>query len=107
MPEITSGTIQKLQHMKRPLDQNYPLLGTMAIAALAFLFVTILIVAICFQAYRHRQSILRNTDPTYRYKELLKDQNSVDALLELIQAQRAHSNPTADWALLVSKGGRE
>ena len=96
VPEITSGTIQKLQHMKRPLVQNYPLLGTMAIAALAFLFVTILIAAICFQAYRHRQSILKNTDPTYRYKELLKDQNSVNALLELIQAQRAHSNPTAD-----------
>ena len=36
---------------------------------------------------------------------MLKDQNSVDALLELIQAQRAHSSPTNDWAFFSLKVG--
>ena len=91
VPEITSGSIQKLRQMQRPLVKNYPLLGTMAIASIALTIVICLILAICFQAYRHRRVLFKNNDPTYRYNELMKDQANVDALLQLVQNRQSHS----------------
>ena len=91
VPEITSGSIQKLRQMQRPLVRNYPLLGTMAIAGIALVIVIGLILAICFQAYRHRRALFQSNDPTYRYNELMKDQANVDALLQLVQNRQSHS----------------
>ena len=63
----------------------------MAIAGIALTIVICLILAICFQAYRHRRALFKNNDPTYRYNELMKDQANVDALLQLVQNRQSHS----------------
>ena len=73
--------------MKRPVIENYPLLSTMVVSALALTAVTILILVICFQAYRHQRQ-LKSQSPSMRYKNLLKDEQNVEALVQFLQQQR-------------------
>ena len=76
IPAIDVSTLKRFH--QRPFYHNPPLVSTMAVASLELVAVTILIIAICFQAYRHQKQQLRSQDPSYRYNELLKDHESMD-----------------------------
>ena len=88
IPAIDSSTIQKLHKMQRPFYHEPPLLSALTISTVALIAVSILIFAICYQAYKHHRQQKRNLDPTYRYKELLKDEGNIDALIQFIQQHR-------------------
>ena len=92
IPAIDSSTIQKLHKMQRPFYHEAPLLSALTISTVALIAVSILIFAICYQAYKHHRQQKRNLDPTYRYKELLKDEGNIDALIQFIQQHRDQDN---------------
>ena len=88
IPKIDASTIQKLHRLDRPFYRDPPLLSTMSISGLALTMVCVLVFCICCQAYKNRKHDRRMNDPTYRYKELLKDDLNVDALVDFIQKRR-------------------
>ena len=94
IPDITTGSVQHLHSLQRPLIHNYPLTSTMVVSWLAFLLVVGLILAICIQTRRHRLAAKRINDPFARYQELLTKNENVEALLELIK-DKVQDDPNA------------
>ena len=88
IPDITSGSVQHLQHFQRPLIRNTPLVSSMVISSLALFIILGLILAICIQQRRHRLAARKLHDPVVRYQQVLKNSENVEALLQLIQDQK-------------------
>ena len=85
LPEISSGAVERLRHLQRPLVSDTPLLSTMAISSLALCLVIGLIAAILWQIRHHRLIRQRQADPMYRFKELLKSEEGYESIQKLIE----------------------
>ena len=85
LPEISSGSVERLRHLQRPLTTDTPLLSTMAMASLALCLVIGLIAAILWQIRHHRVVKQRQADPMYRFKELLKTEDGYESIQRLLE----------------------
>ena len=98
LPKITPQTVERIKLMNRPFYRKpFPLISFM-VAVTGLLLVLVLFGVIAYRAYNARKTRLQMQNPTFRFKELMKSPENVEAIATLLQ-QRATNSPNGPIVL--------
>jgi hypothetical protein len=93
LPKITPHTIDRIRLLNKPFyHKPFPLISlTMALAAL--MLVLFLFGIIVYRSYMARKVRIQQLNPQFRFQELIRSHENVEAIAELLAA-RATKSPT-------------
>ena len=98
LPKITPQTVERIKLMNRPFYKKpFPLISFM-VALTGLILVLLLFIVIAYRAYQARKTRLQTQNPTFRFKELIKSHENVEAIVTLLQ-QRATNSPNGPIVL--------
>ena len=95
LPKITPQTIERIKLMNRPFyTKPFPLVS-FAVASTGLMLVLFLFGVIIYRAYSARKARIQKLNPAFRFQELIKSQENVEAIAALLQ-QRATNSPVRE-----------
>ena len=90
-PELTPRVIGEFEERNKAFYKRYVPFTAIVVSVVALTTILVIMAAVVYKNFKANQTIANATNPRYRFNELIKTNETIDALEQLIQERRRSS----------------